>query len=123
MIYQVEVICEDGRVEFFIGSCSTTFKARYGTHRTNMNNPKYRVKGTRLSKFTWELKDQGVNFQVKWRIVDRAPPYNPRTRKCALCTKESYYINYQRHMASLNSRFEVFGVCRHRNMECLVKHV
>ena len=80
-------------------------------------------KGTRLSKFIWELKDQGINFQVKWRIVDRAPPYNPRTRKCALCTKESYYINYQRHMSTLNSRFEVFGVCRHRNMECLVKHV
>ena len=123
MIYQAEVICEDGRVEFYIGSCSTTFKARYGTHRTNMNNPKYRDKGTRLSKFTWELKDQGINFQVKWRIVDRAPPYNPRTRKCALCTRESYYINYQRHMATLNSRFEVFGACRHRNMECLVKHV
>ena len=57
-----------------------------------MNNPKYRNKGTRLSKFTWELKDQGINFQVKWRIVDRAPPYNPRTRKCALCTRESWDI-------------------------------
>ena len=47
-----------------------------------MNNPNFRDKGSTLSKFIWELKDEGVNFQIKWRIVDRAPPYNPRTRKC-----------------------------------------
>jgi len=76
-------------------------------------------KGTMLSKFIWELKDEGVNFEIKWRIVDRAPPYNPRTRKCMLCTKEAYYINYHRHMATLNKRKEIFGACRHRNMETL----
>ena len=48
-----------------------------------------------------------------------APPYNPRTRKCMLCTKEAYYINYHRHMATLNKRKEIFGACRHRNMETL----
>ena len=84
-----------------------------------MNNPNYRDKGSTLSKFIWELKDEGVNFQIKWRIVDRAPKYNPRTRKCALCVKEAYYINYHRHMATLNKRSEIFSTCRHRNMETL----
>ena len=83
------VITEDGRVEYYIGSTSQTFKGRYGGHRTDMNNPKYRDKGSKLSKVIWELKDEGVNFQIKWRIVDRAPKYNPRTRKCALCVKEA----------------------------------
>ena len=85
-----------------------------------MNNPKYREKGSKLSKFIWELKDEGINYQIKWRIVDRAPKYNPRTRKCALCIKEAYYINYHRHMATLNERNEVFSTCRHRNMETLL---
>ncbi len=84
-----------------------------------MNNPNYREKGSKLSKFIWELKDEGVNYQIKWRIVDRAPPYNPRTRKCALCVLEAYYINYHRHMATLNKRTEIFSTCRHRNMETL----
>ena len=74
-----------------------------------MNNPNFRDKGSTLSKFIWELKDEGVNFQIKWRIVDRAPPYNPRTRKCMLCTKEAYYINYHKHMATLNKRKENLG--------------
>ena len=91
----------------------------YGNHRTDLNNPNYGKKGTSLSKFIWELKDEGVNFEIKWRIIDRAPPYNPRTRKCMLCTKEAYYINYHRHMATLNKRKEIFGACRHRNMETL----
>ena len=119
VIYQAEVITEDGRVEFYIGSTAQTFKGRYGNHRTDLNNPNYGKKGTSLSKFIWELKDEGVNFEIKWRIVDRAPPYNPRTRKCMLCTKEAYYINYHRHMATLNKRKEIFGTCRHRNMETL----
>ena len=80
---------------------------------------KMQEKGSKLSKFIWDLKDEGVNYQIKWRIVDRAPKYNPRTRKCALCIKEAYYINYHRHMATLNERTEVFSTCRHRNMETL----
>ena len=84
VIYQAEVITEDGRIEFYIGSTSQTFKGRYSGHRTSMNNPKYREKGSKLSKFIWELKDEGINYQIKWRIVDRAPKYNPRTRNTPL---------------------------------------
>ena len=61
---------------------SQPFKGRYSGHRTTMNNSNFRDMGSTLSKFIWELKDEGVNFQIKWRIVDRSPPYNPRTRKC-----------------------------------------
>ena len=109
MVYQAEVTTEDGRIEFYIGSTSQTFKSRFKRHRLDMNNPNYRDKGSKLAKFVWELKDEGVNYQIKWRIVDRAPPYNPRTRKCALCVLEAYYINYHYHIST----------CRHRNLETL----
>ena len=36
-----------------------------------------------------------------------------------MCVKEAYYINYHRHMATLNKRTEIFSMCRHRNMEAL----
>ena len=67
VIYQAEVITEDGRIEFYIGSTTQTFKGRFSGHRTSMNNPKYREKGSKLSKFIWELKDEGTNYQIKWR--------------------------------------------------------
>ena len=57
VIYQAEVITEDGRIEFYIGSTSLTFKGRFSGHRTDMNNPKYRENGSKLSKLIWELKD------------------------------------------------------------------
>ena len=38
------------------------------------------------------LKDQGIDFTVKWRILDRAPTFNPITRKCRVCLKEKFYI-------------------------------
>ena len=58
MVYQAEVTTEDGRIEFYIGSTSQTFKG----HRTDMNNSKYRDEGSKLSKFIWELKDEGTNY-------------------------------------------------------------
>ena len=35
---------------------------------------------------------QGVPFSLEWDIIDRAPPFNPTTRKCRLCLKEKYHI-------------------------------
>ena len=67
VIYQAEVITEDGIIGFYIGSTSQTFKGRFSGNRTIMNNPKYREKGSKLSKFIWKLKDEGTNYQIKWR--------------------------------------------------------
>ena len=61
-----------------------------------------RTKGTPLSAYIWELKDQNKNFSLKWKIIDRAPPYNSITKKCRLCMKESYYIIFKPNMATLN---------------------
>ena len=57
-------------IEFYIGSAAQTFKGWFSGHRTSMNNPNFRNKGSTISKIIWELKDEGVNFQIKWRIVD-----------------------------------------------------
>ena len=37
-----------------------------------------------------KLKDLNKNYDMKWNILDRAPDFNPVTRKCRLCLKEIF---------------------------------
>ena len=62
-----------------------------------------------------------IYFNLKWRIIDKAPRYNPMTKRCNLCNKEKFYIMYKPHMATLNKRSEIYTACRHRHMELLAK--
>ena len=68
-----------------------------------------------------KLKQEGKPYTVKWDIMDRAPVFNPVTRKCRLCLKEIFYILFRPASASLNTRSELFNTCRHRNQKLLEK--
>ena len=117
-IYQCTVTSDDS-VETYIGA-TTDFKQRYYNHRTNSINVNYKTKTT-LSAHIWKLKDENKNFNVAWRIIDRAPPYNSITKQCRLCLKEAWYITFKPHLASLNKRTEMFNTCRHRLKHILAK--
>ena len=54
------------------------------------------------------------NYEIKWKVIDRARVFNPINRRCGLCTKEKFYIIFQPEGASLNQRSEIFSTCRHR---------
>ena len=73
-----------------------------------------------LSKHIWKLKEERKGFNVSWRFVDRGPTYNPISKVCRLCVKESYYLIFHRDNSTLNKRNEVFNVCRHRNSDLLM---
>ena len=107
-----------GLKETYTGVTSRKFKDRLYEHRTDMNRVKARD-NTRLSAHIWELKDSGIDFDVKWRIKDRATPYNPSTRSCRICLKEKFHILYNREGASLNKRSEIFNTCLHRKQKLL----
>ena len=74
---------------------------------------------TTLSSYIWELKDKNLDYNIKWTAVDRAPRFNPITKKCRLCLKEKYYIIFQPEGAELNERSELFSTCRHRTRDLL----
>ena len=97
-IYQCTVTSGD-TVQTYVGA-TTYFAKRYYNHRSDANNERGRTKGTTLSAYIWELKDQNKDFNVKWKIIDRAPPYNNITKKCRLCMKEAYYIIFKPNMAT-----------------------
>ena len=121
-IYQAKVESSDGATEYYVGATAQTFKERYSGHRSNFmtGNPRNKH-GTKLSTYIWKLREEGKTFQIHWRIIDRASPYNPLTKKCNLCNKEKFYIIFKRNMATLNNRNELYSVCRHRVKTLLSK--
>ena len=52
-------------------------------HKSHQND-------TKLSKYIWELKDNGTNFNIHWSIVKRTKAYTCKgsTRRCNLCLTE-----------------------------------
>ena len=61
-----------------------------------------------------KLKSENQNYTIDWGLLDRAPNFNPTTKKCRLCLKEKWYIMYRPKTATLNKRSEFFTACRHR---------
>ena len=83
VVYQATVTDENQNRETYTGLTSLTFKERHYKHK---NSFKYKdsENSTTLSTHIWDLKDRGVPFSLEWDIIDRAPPFNPTTRKCRL---------------------------------------
>ena len=120
VIYQAEVSRDDGIVDTYIGLAATSFKARWSNHCSSFRtrNPK---NSTTLSKYIWGLEDKNIGYQVKWKIMGSAPPYNHVTDKCHLCVREKYFIIFQPEKATLNSRNEIAGHCPHKEGQLLKK--
>ena len=118
VVYNAKVISDGGQtVQTYIG-CSQNFADRYYKHRSDFMNPKTKH-ATTLSTYVWELKDQGKDFDISWKIIDRGPLFNHASKRCRLCIKESFYILYKPELATLNRRNEVFHVCHHRLTQTL----
>ena len=91
----------------YTGLTGRNFKDRLYEHNTNMN-----VRPSKPTKLS-------INYTTNWRILDRAPTFNPITRKCRVCLKEKFYIMYDKSGSSLNKRQEVFNTCMHRKSKLL----
>ena len=75
-----------------------------------------------LSKHVWNLKDQNIKFDIKWRKVKQARSYSNVTKKCNLCLWEKYFIICKPEMSTLNNRNELTSCCRH-SRKFLLKNV
>ena len=118
LVYRADITDENSNSTSYTGLTSNSFKTRYYSHRQSFKKRELQHATTLLSHI-WDLKDKNINYNIKWRAVDRAPPFNPITKKCRLCIKEKYYIIFQPEGAKLNSRSELFSTCRHRTKRLL----
>ena len=121
VVYQASVEeKQTGKIETYTGLTCRKFKTRWKEHENDFEKPGNRTE-TKLSSHIWDLKDRGADFSVKWKILNRAPPYNPVRKKCLLCLKEKFYIMYRPEGSTLNKRSEIFNTCRHRTQSLLEK--
>ena len=121
IIYRCEVTrLDNNHKEYYTGQTGDTFKRRLYGHNETFNKRKLNNK-SKLSKYIWFLKDNGVQCTLKWKVVDRAKSFNPVTGVCRLCLMEKYYILFHPEGATLNSRDEIYGFCKHKSKFLLSK--
>ena len=120
IIYQATLTQDNGKVDTYVGLCSTPFWQRYANHKTSFSNQKHRNETT-LSSFIWDLKEKNINFTLKWRVIDRGKPYNPVSGDCQLCLKEKFIIIFKPEISTLNSRNELGSNCRHKPHSLLMR--
>ena len=94
----------------YIGSCSTTFKERFGNHKQSIENKDYSEQ-TSLSKECWKIKDAGGEPTVSWKIAKLCRPCTPMS--CDLCTSEKLLIAKYEEKNLINKKNEMVSKCRH----------
>ena len=116
VVYQATVTTHQNppEVETYTGMTSTEFKDRYRNHKQSFEKESKKSQTT-LSQHIWELKNQQINFDVTWKFIGRARPFNPATGMCALCTLEKYFILSSESGATLNRNYEIYKPCIHRS--------
>ena len=111
----------ENKTKHYVGLASTTFKERYKNHKHNIDNAA--SKGTALSSHIWRLKNQNINFDLKFSILKLCKVYSRESKSCDLCLTEktiimfsNHYLtpNHTDHFSTLNKRSEILQKCRHR---------
>ena len=110
MVYKASVDYVAGQ-KTYIGLAGTEFKVRYRNHKSSFNN-QAKKKSTALASHIHQLKADGKDFELKWRIIDRAKEPKAGITTCRLCLKEARAI-LKAGTDSLNKRSEITGACRH----------
>ena len=103
----------------YIGISEPEWKKRYTVHQHTFNN-RGTPNDTSLSKYIWGLKDQGINYSIKWSILCKAQGYNKSSKTCGLCLTEKLLIcEFPDKENLINDRSELVSKCRHFNKHLL----
>ena len=84
-----------------------TFKDRYNNHKYSFCHKSYR-KSTELSKYKWNLKDKGINYEIQWDITRQSNISMRESGHCNLCLDEKIEISKLKGSA-INKRSEIIS--------------
>ena len=93
VVYTAVVAAEDVELIYHV-SMEGEVKARISVHETSFRHHRYE-KETTLSQYTWQLKDRGSEYEIKWSIELKAHPFTCGARRCDLCLSEKMVIRDQ----------------------------
>ena len=69
-----------------------------------------------------QLMEGGQDPKLTWKILEaNITNYNPIKKECRLCIREKFNIALKPHLATLNSRNEMFAHCRHMEAKLIKK--
>ena len=74
---------------------------------------------TTLSTYVWKKREEGVEVNITYRILAKAPPYSAARGRCNLCLQEKVHILLADEDTSLNRRSELHQKCRHKHKHTL----
>jgi hypothetical protein len=100
-----------GKQHSYIGLTSQTFKERYSKHLQTLKK-KDSSNHTKLSDFAHKLGERNIQYDINWRIIERAKSYDGI--QCRLCLGEKTKILFSKAENPLNQRSELLFKCRHR---------
>ena len=84
-MYEATAYTRDDNVsKKYVGSASTTFKARFYNHKSSFSNIEKRHQ-TSLSTYIWMKKEEGMVPEVSYRVLTAAPAYTASSGRCSLC--------------------------------------
>ena len=115
---------DTNKTKHYHGTCEKNFKERYNNNRASFRN-KNKEKSTELLKYIWELKDNNIQHNLKWRIASKAHPYVCGSRKYNLYLTEKLTIIKADPEPLLNTRDELVSKCRLMNkftLRCFKKN-
>ncbi len=124
VIYEAAVNTNN-ETKTYIGLTANQIKKRISTHNTTINcNPENKnynqyVNSTELSKLIHTLKQNGSNYNLSWKILEKVSKPKQGKNTCRLCLKEALKI-LQANSNCINKRSELMGSCRHRNKFLLI---
>ena len=110
VVYEATLTTNNNITHKYIGLTENDFKERYNNHTKSFRNPANR-NDTELAKKVWELKDSGTDYNIKWRILQKAQPYKGGSARCDVCLSEKLHI--LKNPTALNKRSELVSKCRH----------
>ena len=96
------------------------FKKRYNNHNMSFRNERC-ANSTELSKKFWDLKNEGMDPKVSWKIFKIVKSYKNRQNCCQLCLTKKLFIIKCKDKNLLNSRSEISSKCRHKRKFLLSK--
>ena len=82
VVYQATVTSQpDNQNKQYVGLAAGPFKHRWQGHKSTFNNESSAHKTT-ISHHIWNVKNEGKDFEIKWKLLGRASPFSPITGKC-----------------------------------------
>ena len=113
VVYQTTVKSDGGKEKHYVGGAKR-FKSRYYSHKKTLTD-QFAESSTTLSTYYWKEENAGRNPVVTWRILEsNLPTFNPISAQCMLCVREKFNILLKPHLATLNTRQELYAFCRHK---------